>query len=601
MGPRWRASVLAAAGAAMLLAGCGVRVATQPSPAPAQATTMVAASPASPAPSPPAGATVSPAPLTISPAPLASPTPSAPAAPSAGATPAAPAASGPRASVLAAAARRVAAAAAVRRAVPAFDQLAADMVARSGVPGAAVAVVAGDTTMYSRCFGLREVGRPDPVDGDTLFQLGGVSQAYTTTLLAALGGEGELRWDEPVRRVWPGFRLRDRWASQEATFRDLTAARSGLPASAGSELRAFGYGRAEILRRLRYLHPVAGFRSEYAPQDALVTAAATAAEHATGDAWARLLREHVLRPLGDDGTVTSFRGYLTALDSAAPHRLVGGTMVPQDPQDETVFAPSLGVSSSLNGLVTFARLQLNGGAVGGVRVAPADLLAQALRATTATEAGPTGPQAAGLGWLLSSFDGRLIAVAEGGLSSGSSVTLSLLPDDGVAVIVLANAYPEGAALGRALTKTLADLMVFGAPQDDWFTKEQAALAATPAGATAEAAGGAGGATLGAGPGLVLPAQAPAAAPAPRRRAVCVGVYDNSYYGRVTVRPGPGDGLAVRLGRGVTLRYVPWSADVWRDTASGTAAVFDVRGGRARRLELTLLTFDGRSGAFARVR
>ena len=118
------------------------------------------------------------------------------------------------------------------------------MVARSGVPGAAVAVVAGDTTMYTRCFGLRELGRPDQVDDDTLFQLGGVSQAYTTTLLAALAGEGEVRWDEPVRRVWPGFRLSDRWASREATFRDLTAARSGLPAYAGSELRAFGYGRA---------------------------------------------------------------------------------------------------------------------------------------------------------------------------------------------------------------------------------------------------------------------------------------------------------------------------------------------------------------------
>ena len=78
------------------------------------------------------------------------------------------------------------------------------------------------------------------------------------------------------------------------------------------------------------------------------------------------------------------------------------------------------------------------------------------------------------------------------------------------------------------------------------------------------------------------------------------MYENRYYGRVTVRPGPGDGLAVRLGRGETLRYVPWSADIWRDTASGTAAVFDVRGGRARALKLTLLSFDGRRGAFVRV-
>ena len=592
MRPRWRASVLAAAGAATLLAGCGIRVAAGPSPSPERTATMVASSSSAPSVSPLVAPPPSPFAPSISPTAL----PSVSASPEAGAVPVTPAAPGRRAAALAAAAQRVAAAAAVRRALPALDQIAAGMVARAGVPGAAVAVVAGDTTMYARCFGLREMGRPEPVDDHTLFQLGAVSQAYTTTLLAALAGEGELRWDEPVRRVWPDFRLQDRWASREATFRDLTAARSGLPAYAGSELRAFGYARAEILRRLRYLRPAAGFRAANAPQDALITAAAFAAERATGVAWASLLRERVLAPIGDEDTVTGYRGFVTAIDRATPHRLANGSMVPQHPQDETVFAPSLGVSSSLSRLVTFARLQLNGGAVGGVRVAPEGLLGQTIRPATAVDGGQAGPQAAGLGWLLSSFDGRLVASAEGGLASGSSAVVSLAPGDGVAVIVLANAYPEGAALGRALTRTLVDLMVFGAAQDDWLSREQAAVAAASpqAGEEAGAVGDVPGAR-----GLALPLEPPAVAPAPHRRSAYAGVYENRYYGRVTVRPGPGAGLAVRLGRGVTLRYVPWSADIWRDTASGTAAVFDVRGGRARAVKLTLLSFDGRSGAFSR--
>ena len=213
------------------------------------------------------------------------------------------------------------------------------------------------------------------------------------------------------------------------------------------------------------------------------------------------------------------------------------------------------------------------------------------------DAGASGPQAAGLGWVLSSFDGRLVASAEGGLASGSSAAVYLVPDDGVAVIVLANAYPEGAALGRALGKTLIDLAALGAAQDDWLTIEQAAARSGPAAGGPTAAGGAEGVT--GARGLELPAEAPAGAPAPRQRRVYAGVYENRYYGRVTVRRGPGDGLSVRLGRGVTLRYVPWSADIWRDTASGTAAVFDVHGGRARAVKLTSLSFDGRSGAFSR--
>ncbi len=608
MTPWWRATVLAAAGAAALLAGCGIRVSAHPSPVPSRTPVVLAAAPASPETTAAPSSAPSLVPLTPS-----APSSAAPVVPSpvpSAASPASPEPGGRRAAAVAAAARRVEAAAAVRVAVRSFDQLAEGMVERSGVPGAAVAVVAGDTVMYRRCFGLRELGAPDVVDDDTLFQLGAVSRAYTTTLLAALAGEGEVAWDQPVRRVWRGFRLEDDWATRAATYRDLTAARSGLPAYAGTELRAFGYDRREILRRLRYLPPAAGFRSAWAPQDAVFTAAAVTAEHATGQPWAQLLRTRVLEPIGAESTVLDFRGLVRAVDTATPHRLVDGTMVPQDPSDEDVFAPALGVSSSLTDVIAFARLQLNGGALGGARVAPAGLLAQTLRPATGIDAPPGGPRAAGLGWRLQSMDDRLVASAEGGLASGSSAVVALLPHDGVAVVVLANAYPGGLALGRALTRALVDFVALGAPQDDWLAVEQAALeqAVREAGSAAEAGAadtGPDGRTAAddgvAARGLQLPPGTPAEAAAPRSRRAYAGVYEQEYYGRVTVGRGPGDGLVVRLGRGETLRYVPWSGDVWRDTASGTAAVFDVRGGRARSVTLTLLTFDGRRGAFARVR
>ena len=205
------------------------------------------------------------------------------------------------------------------------------MVERSGVPGAAVAVIAGDTVMYERAFGLREVGRPDPVDDDTLFQLGAVSRAYTATMLAALAGEGELRWDQPVRTVWPGFKLRDRWATREATYRDLTSGRSGLPAYAGAELRAFGYDRRGDPAAAA--PPPAGGR---VPSG--LRAAGRGGDRRRGrrrgghrsQSWARLVRERVLEPVGDDGgTVLTWRGFVRAVDKATPHKLVGGSMVPQ--------------------------------------------------------------------------------------------------------------------------------------------------------------------------------------------------------------------------------------------------------------------------------
>ncbi len=571
----WCAGVLVAAGAATLLAGCGGRATAPPPPgvAPSPVPEAVDAPPAAcPQPPPSTAPPALPTPPGLTPDPLAEPPAAvAPSPPARGEA------------LLEAAARQVAAAAAVRRALPAFDQLVASAVARSGVPGSAVAVIAGDTVMYERCSGVREVGRSDSVGPHTLFPLGAVSRAYTTTLLAVLVGEGELRWDQPVRTVWPGFRLRDRWASSEATFRDLTAGRSGLPAQAGMELRRFGYGRAEILRRLRHLDPVAGFRTESAPQDALVTAAAVAAARATGVSWERMVRERLLAPLGDRDTAVTRGGLLRSRDRVAPHRCEAGSMLAGRLPDESVFAPSLGVAASLRGVETFARLILNAGAVGGVRLAPDGAMAQTL--TPAAAVASDGPTllASSPGWTLSSFDDRLIATAEGGLESGTGAVVTLVPDDGVAVIVLANASPHGVWLGRALARTFIDLAVVGIPREDWVSREQAAAAPEERPR-----------------GLMLPPLPPAAAPPPRPRGACLGTYADRYYGEVRVGRAPGGGLAIRLGRGETLHYMPWSADVWREAVSGTAAVFDVRAGRARGVTLTLLSFDGRRGFFARV-
>jgi len=569
---RWPATVaILAVALAGALGGCGVRLSSSPAPSgrPSVAATAPSASPP-PATSPsPSTMPASPSPPVISPsaAPSASPDPSA------GET-----------ADLEAAVRRLEAAAAVKRMLPQFDQLAAGMVARSGVPGAAVAVVAGDGAVYVRCFGLRRIGRAETVDKDTLFQLGGVSQGFTTAMMAALVGEGEIDWDRPVRRAWPGFRLRDRWASSEATFRDLTAMRSGLPAHAGSELTAFGYDRAEIIRRLRYLEPATAFRTAYAPQDAVVTAAAVAAERATGRSWARLVRSRLVEPLGMATTALTYGELLAATDRADPHRLVDGSMRPGTPPDESLFAPSRGVSASVADLVAYVRMQLNGGAVGGVRVAPAEVLAETLKPATPMAADLSGPTAFALGWETRSFDGRLVARSSGDLEAGSSVLVTLVPADGVGVVVLANAYPQGRTLAAAVTATMLDLYLEGAPGEDWLGHEQALSREGEAGAD--------------GPRPLPPQpETTPADPSPRR--VYEGVYTNRYYGRVTVRPGPGDGLRVRLGHGATLRYVPWNGDVWREPDSGTAAVFTVRGGRAVTVRLALLAAGGRDGRFAR--
>ena len=538
------------------MAGCGVKVSSEPaatpSPRPAAAST---ASPSS-----------SPTPATASPSPTPAIEPSA----------------------LAAAARRAAATVEVKAVLPSYDALAQDMFARSGVPGAAVAVVAGDGAVYVRCFGVREVGRPEKVDKDTVFQLASVSKSFTSTMLAALVTEREIAWDDPVHKYWPAFALWDPWVSRHVTFRDLMAQRTGLPEYAGDELVQFGYGRREILRRLRYLPPAAGFRAAYAYQNALPTAAAEAASAATGRSWEELVGAKVLKPLGMGSTVLTQRGYLAAPDRAAPHATVDGAFRAQPPEDDEVFAPAGGVSSTIADMVPYLRMQLNDGALAGVRVADAGALDATHTATTAMGQNDEGPTASALGWQTASFDGRLIVQHGGDFTRGVSTLVTMVPDDGVGVVVLTNAFPEGHALTYALTDTLIDLYAKGAAQEDRLSQQQQLLQGVTTGSILD-------------PFRHLPEQPPAGATSPRSRSVYLGVYVNHYYGRVTVSRGAGSGLNVKLGRGVTLRYVPWSGDTWREPESNTAAIFAVNGDRAARVRIMQLDFMGRSGLFKRLK
>jgi CubicO group peptidase (beta-lactamase class C family) len=550
--------LLAAAGLAALPAACGVKVTEKATPATTLTQTARPSPAASASPSSPGAATPSPS-GTLRP----TPTPS----------------------VEAAAARRAAATVAVKAILPQFDAQAEDIFTRSQVPGAAVAVIAGDGAVYVRCFGVREVGKPEKVDKDTVFQLASVSTSFTTTMLAALVTAREIGWDDSVEKYWPGFALWDPWVSRHVTFRDLTAQRSGLPGYAGDELEQFGYGRLEILRRLRYLEPVAGFRAAYAYQNALPTAAAEGASRATGDSWAKLVRTRVLAPLGMDATVLSYRDYLDAPDRSGSHTLVNGTMQAGTPADDDVFAPAGGVSSTIADLVPYLRMQLNGGALAGVRVAADKALAATHTATTVTGDDEAGPTAYALGWETYGYLGRRVVQHGGDLGAGVSTMISMVPADGVGIVVLTNAFPEGQALTTALTKTLHDLYIEGQPQEDWLTEQQL-LQDKLKGSILD-------------PHEHLPQQPPPAASPPREKAAYEGAFANDYYGRVTVSRGPGSGLSVRLGRGATLRYVPWDGDTWRQPQTDTAAVFSVRDGRARSVRLMVLDFAGRDGLFVR--
>jgi CubicO group peptidase (beta-lactamase class C family) len=100
---------------------------------------------------------------------------------------------------------------------------------RFRIPGAAVVVVEGNQIILAKGFGVRELGKPEPVTPETVFPVASTTKAMTSMLLAALIDDGKLSWDQPVVEIWPDFKLSDPDVTPLIRVRDLLNMCSGVP------------------------------------------------------------------------------------------------------------------------------------------------------------------------------------------------------------------------------------------------------------------------------------------------------------------------------------------------------------------------------------
>jgi CubicO group peptidase (beta-lactamase class C family) len=81
--------------------------------------------------------------------------------------------------------------------------MARRLVAAGQTPGLAIAVVHRNDVVYVEGFGLRDAGRRESVDGDTVFQIASLSKPISSTVVAAIVSEGLIDWDSRVADLAP--------------------------------------------------------------------------------------------------------------------------------------------------------------------------------------------------------------------------------------------------------------------------------------------------------------------------------------------------------------------------------------------------------------
>lgn len=354
------------------------------------------------------------------------------------------------------------------------------------VPGIAVAVVKDGQVVLERGYGVRELGKPAPVQADTLFAIASNTKAFTATSLNLLAEQGRLKMDDRVIDHLPGFRMSDPYVTGEMRIRDLLSHRSGLSLGAGDLLfwPTTGYSNQEVVQRLAKVPLKAGFRDRYAYDNILYAVAQQVIEQVSGQSYADFLQQHIFTPVGMDGTRYNADHLKPGDNAAVGHAKYDfSTLRTVAPLTWSNNAGAGGIYSSVHDMARWMNVQLAHGTLENGQALFSAKSQQGMWQMITPQAvpEPSVPQLAaakpnfagyGEGWSLSDYRGQKLAWHTGGWP-GMVSRVTLVPEQKLGIVVLTN--QEVGAAFNAITMDVLDAYL-QAPQTDWVAAYAAAVA-----------------------------------------------------------------------------------------------------------------------------
>jgi CubicO group peptidase (beta-lactamase class C family) len=339
------------------------------------------------------------------------------------------------------------------------------------VPGLAVGIVRNDEVVYLKGHGLRELGKNETIDGDTIFPLASCTKSFTTTAMSMLVDEDKMKWDDPVRKHISFFHLSDPSADDLVNLRDLVSHRTGAGTHELLWYRS-PWTQEEIIRKIGKVKLDYPFRSGFRYQTTMFTTAGWAVAHASGDSWADYVQRRILDPLEMKNTSLTTEPALQSPNHASPHRQNGRGEIEVIPWYRiNTPEPAGSVNSTARDLCQWVRFHLASGQIGEKRLVSAKNLEETHKPQNiirlegnARDMNPDTLQMSyGMGWVIQDYRGQLL-ISHAGAIDGFRAHITLIPKARIGIVLLNNL--DHTQMNLAVSNTLVDFLL-GLPKKDW--------------------------------------------------------------------------------------------------------------------------------------
>lgn len=340
------------------------------------------------------------------------------------------------------------------------------------IPGLSAVVVKKGEIVFSKAYGLKDIDTGEPVDENTLFNMGSTTKALIAISLGILVDRGEVNWEDKVVDHLPSFRLIDSYITAEARVKDLLTHNLGIE-NADLLWMIDSTSTRETLDKFKHAKKAYPLRGGFTYQNVMYVVAGELIQNISGQHWTLFVEDNIFTPLEMTRSQAKSADIIQAGNYVAPHYIdveSGLVKLPQYFSDQ-IGAAGL-VWSTAKDIGNYLKFLVDDGVYHGDTIVqsetfnylfkPHSILPEAIYPTDVLTNHHWNTY--GLGWFQQDYRGNKLDFHTGSLF-GLVAIAGLLRDHDIAVYVFANL--DHAELRHAIMYKAIDLFAFNDDSRDW--------------------------------------------------------------------------------------------------------------------------------------
>ncbi len=352
------------------------------------------------------------------------------------------------------------------------DSLAEAYLEELNLAGISIGIVKDGVLWHLGSYGMASLEKEEPLTDEHLFSIASLSKAFTASALGILVDRGKLKWEDQLKSHLPEFRMANDSLSEALSLVDALSHSSGLPLGAG-DLISFPDGGDftvdDLLQCFEYIPPEDEIGSSFKYNNNLYHLSGELLSRSADESFETFVEREIFKKLDMKHTIAVQAGSIwehpDAGPVASPHASKKDVLRPLRPYEHGINAAAGGIYSNAEDMCRWMLFHLNDGSYGEQLEkrlyspeVQQDLFAAhnphlQMRLPESYQSGEGCHY--GLGWMHCSLDGAPFFFHTGGMP-GMLCQLSLLPEEGLGIVVLTNAYPEGSLAFRGITYSIVD-------------------------------------------------------------------------------------------------------------------------------------------------